>query len=79
VSSDREGRASSHKLADHPDSRGTPRFPRFQMAIIGTYPKTCQDDDKFPLDSLIHFIFLVTELQVCPGLPALCKSLKVDD
>jgi hypothetical protein len=101
VNRDREGLASSHKLGYPTDSRGTPRSRRFGMAILGTYKKTRQNDDRFLLVSRIRLILLflvafittattlvffdiaaahqVTELQVCPGLPSVCKSLQVAD
>jgi hypothetical protein len=101
VNRDREGLASSHKLGYPPYSRGTPLIRRFEMVILGTYPKTRQNDDRFLLVSRIRLIFLVfiaflttvaalvlfdiavahqvTELQVFPGLPSVCKSLQVAD
>jgi hypothetical protein len=101
VNRDREGLVSFHKLGYLPDSRGIPRIRRFEMAILGTYQKNRQNDDRFLLVSRIRFILLVlvaflttvavlvlfdiaaehqvTELQVCPGLPSVCKSLQVSD
>jgi hypothetical protein len=71
------------------------------MAILGTYKKTRQNDDRFIHVSRIRLMLLalvaflttvaalvlfdiaaahqVTELQVCPGLPSVCKSLQVAD
>jgi hypothetical protein len=71
------------------------------MAILGTYQKNRQNDDRFLLVSSNRLILLVlvaflttvaalvlfdivaahqvTELQVCPGLPSVCKSLQVVD
>jgi hypothetical protein len=101
VNRDREGLASFHKLGYPPNSRGTPRIRRFEMAILGTYKKTRQNDDRFILVSRIRLILLVlvaflttvaalvlfdiaaahqvTGLQVCRGLPSVCKSLQVVD
>jgi hypothetical protein len=101
VNRDREDLTSSHKLGYPTDSQGTPRIRRFEMATLGTYKKTRQNDDRFLLVSRIRLILLVlvafittvaalvlfdiaaahqvTELQVCLGLPSVCKSLQVVD
>jgi hypothetical protein len=59
VNRDRDDLVSFHKLGYPPDSRGTPRVCRFETAILGTYQKTRQNDDRFLLVSRIRLIFLV--------------------